>query len=222
MYNYDVNDISVLLVDDQTLLRQSLAALLGMMTDLRVVGSAPDASVALQVAEREQPDVALVDVRMPGMTGIGLIHALQTVSPHTRVIVLTTFDDDEYLFASLNAGAVGYLLKTADLDALSDAIRRVAAGEAVLDPSVTQRVIRRAVQGEAAREDTLQERLTRRERTILRLMAQGSSNAEIAAQLYLSEGTVKNHISHILGKLAVRDRTQAVRLAVEWGLLLGE
>ncbi len=217
-----MDSISVLLVDDQNLLRQGLAALLGMVPDLRVVGSAPDADVALELAGREQPDVALVDVRMPGMNGIGLTRALQSVSPQTRVIVLTTFDDDEYVFESLKAGAAGYLLKTADPDALADAIRRVAAGEAVLDPSVTKKVIRRAVQGEAAPESALQERLTGRERDILRLMAQGSSNAEIAAQLYLSEGTVKNHISHILGKLAVRDRTQAVRLAVEWGLLLGE
>jgi len=212
--------ISLILVDDQSLLRQGLAALLGMVPDLSVVGTAPNADTALLLAEQEHPDVALVDVRMPGMNGIGLTRALQTTSPNTRVIVLTTFDDDEYVFEALKAGAAGYLLKTADPDTLANAIRRVARGESVLDPSVTQKVIRRAVQAEPEHEGLLQERLTRRERDILHHLARGSSNTEIAAQLHLSEGTVKNHISHILGKMNARDRAHAVRLAVEWGLLL--
>jgi len=212
--------IRVILVDDQTLLREGLAVLLGMMPSLQVVGSAGDAAAALELAANTQPNVALVDVRMPGMNGIGLTHALRTRHPNLRVIMLTTFDDDGYVFEALKAGASGYLLKTADPEQLANAIRRVHAGEAVLDPAVTQKVIHRAVTGAETSPPVLQERLTRRELDIVRHMAAGASNTEIAADLHLSEGTVKNHISHILSKMNARDRAHAVRLALEWGLLL--
>jgi len=212
-----MSNIRVAIVDDQTLIREGLASLLALAPDLTVVGKAADGREALALVAEQSPDVVLMDVRMPGMNGVAATRQIRARYPHTRVIVLTTFDHDEYVFESLRAGASGYLLKNADPDHLAAAIRAVHAGDSILDPAVTQKVIRRATRPEA--EPALTERLTPRERQVLRLMAEGASNAEIAAQLCLAEGTVKNHVSHILGKLGARDRAHAVRLAVEWGLL---
>ena len=191
--------------------------MLALIPDLTVVGKAADGRQALALVAEHEPDVVLMDVRMPGMNGVAATREICARHPGTRVIVLTTFDNDEYVFASLRAGASGYLLKDADPDHLAAAIRAVHAGGSILDPSVTQKVIRRATRPEA--EPALTERLTPREREVLRLMAEGAANAEIAAQLCLAEGTVKNHVSHILDKLGARDRAHAVRLAVEWGIL---
>ncbi len=154
---------------------------------------------------------------MPGMNGVAATREICARHPTTRVIVLTTFDDDEYVFESLRAGAAGYLLKDADPDYLAAAIRAVHAGDSILDPAVTEKVIDRATRADT--EPVLTERLTPRERDVLDQLAKGATNAEIAEQLCLAEGTVKNHVSHILSKLGARDRTHAVRLAVEWGLL---
>ena len=214
-----MDPIRIVIVDDQRLIREGLAALLALVSDLQILGQAADGQAAIELAATLSPDVILMDVRMPGMNGVAATREIRRRFPTTRVIVLTTFDDDEYVFQSLQAGASGYLLKNADPDHLAAAIRAVHAGDSILDPAVTNKVIQRAVSADAAAPLlTLSEKLTPREREILHLIVQGATNAEIAAHLCLSEGTVKNHISHILDKLGARDRVQAVRLAVEWGL----
>ena len=215
-----IDPISIIVVDDQTLIREGLAALLDMTPGLTVVGKAGDGRQALALVAELMPDVVLMDVRMPGMNGVAATREIHARYPRTRVIVLTTFDHDEYVFESLRAGAAGYLLKNADPDHLAEAIRAVHAGRSVLDPAVTDKVIRRAARP-GQEEPALTERLTPREREVLLLMADGETNAGIAARLSLAEGTVRNHVSHILGKLGARDRTHAVRLAVEWGLIDG-
>ncbi|MFH1634491.1 MAG: response regulator transcription factor [Chloroflexota bacterium] len=209
--------IRVAIVDDQTLIREGLALLLALVPDLRVVGQAANGREALALVAEQSPDVVLMDVRMPGMNGVTATREISLHYPDTRVIVLTTFDNDEYVFESLKAGASGYLLKNADPDYLAAAIRAVHGGDSILDPAVTDKVIRRATR--PGTEPALTGRLTPREREVLRLMAAGDSNAEIAEHLCLAEGTVKNYVSHVLGKLGARDRAGAVRLAVEWGLL---
>lgn len=214
-----MDPIRIVIVDDQRLIREGLAALLALVSDLQILGQAADGQAAIELAATLSPDVILMDVRMPGMNGVAATREIRRRFPTPRVIVLTTFDDDEYVFQSLQAGASGYLLKNADPDHLAAAIRAVHAGDSILDPAVTNKVIQRAVSADAAAPLlTLSEKLTPREREILHLIVQGATNAEIAAHLCLSEGTVKNHISHILDKLGARDRVQAVRLAVEWGL----
>ena len=210
--------IRIVIADDQTLVREGLAALLALVPDMAVVGMAADGRAALALAAEQSPDVVLMDVRMPGMDGVTATREICARHPATRVIVLTTFDNDEYVFEALRAGAAGYLLKNADPDHLGAAIRAVHAGDSVLDPAVTQKVIRRATRLGAA-EPALTERLTPRERDVLRLIAAGAANTEIATRLCLTEGTVKNHVSHILGKLDARDRAHAVCLAVEGGML---
>lgn len=212
-------NIRVAVVDDQALIREGLASLLTLVPGLTVVGKAANGGEALELAAAQAPDVVLMDVRMPGMSGVAATREIRARYPGTRVIVLTTFDDDEYVFEALRAGAAGYLLKNADPDFLAVAIRAVHAGDSVLDPAVTAKVIRRAAP--ASEPSTWMERLTPREREVLRLMSEGTDNAGIASRLVLSEGTVKNHVSHVLGKLGARDRAHAVRLAVEWGLLDG-
>ncbi len=211
-------NIRIVIVDDQRLIREGLAALLGLIPDLEVVGQAEDGQSALELIPKTQPDVILMDLRMPGMNGVAATREICIRHKDMRVIILTTFDNDEYVFEALSAGAAGYLLKNADPDHLAAAIRAVHRGESVLDSAVTQKVIRRATHPNEADPNFI-ERLTPRERDVLHLLADGLSNVEIAEQLVLSEGTVKNHVSHILDKLNARDRTHAARLAVEWGLL---
>ncbi|MBU0511554.1 MAG: response regulator transcription factor [Chloroflexi bacterium] len=213
-----MTSIRVAIVDDQTLLREGLAVLLGLIPDLEVVGQAGDGRAALEMVNDLAPEVVLMDIRMPGMNGVATTRQIMASHPETRVIVLTTFDDDEYVFEALQAGAAGYLLKTADPYQLAAAIRDVYEGKSILDPAITQKVIRRAKQVDGS-EPVFTERLTSRERDVLRLMAEGRSNGEIAQRLSLSEGTVKNHVSRILAKLEARDRAHASRLAAEWGLL---
>ncbi len=216
----DAETIRIAIVDDQTLVREGLASLLDPMPDLTIVGTAGDGHRALELIAEQSPDVVLMDVRMPGMNGVAVTRKIRVRYPHTRVIVLTTFDHDEYVFESLRGGASGYLLKNADPDHLADAIRAVHAGESILDPAVTKKVIRRANRADAA--PVLTERLTPREREVLHCVAEGATNAEIAETLCLAEGTVKNHVSHILGKLGARSRAEAARLAMEWGLLTSD
>ncbi|MBI4789757.1 MAG: response regulator transcription factor [Chloroflexi bacterium] len=211
-----MNLIRIAVVDDQTLIREGLAALLALMPDLQVVGQAGDGQQAIELTAAQAPDVVLMDVRMPGLNGVAATREIRRRFPQTRVIVLTTFDDDEYVFQSLQAGASGYLLKNADSDHLAAAIRAVHAGDSILDPAVTQKVITRALDPDSSAPQSI-EKLTPREQEILREMVVGATNAEIAARLCLSEGTVKNHISHILDKLGARDRGQAIRRAIAWG-----
>jgi DNA-binding NarL/FixJ family response regulator len=212
------SQIRVMVVDDQTLVREGLASLLGLTPDLEVVGKASFGAEALALVECCKPDVVLMDVRMPGMNGVAALRHLRASHPHLRVLMLTTFDDDDYLFAALEAGAAGYLLKSTNPDQLAATVRAVYRGEIALDTGVTRRVVEAALHGGASAAAPL-ERLTARELEVLRLAAQGASNQEIAELLVLTPGTVKNHLSHIFDKLGARDRIHALRLAQEWGLL---
>jgi len=210
--------IRVVIVDDQTLLRSGLRSLLSLGADFEVVGEAADGDEALEVIRDTRPDVVLLDVRMPRRSGIAVLEALGAAAPPT--LLLTTFEDDQALLAGVRAGARGLLLKDVAFDHLADAIRRVAAGETLLHPAVTDTARRGLEEHRVAFESaTLPSALTRREREVLRLMAGGHSNKEIAAALETSDGTIKNHASSIFAKLGVRDRTRAVMRALELGVI---
>jgi DNA-binding NarL/FixJ family response regulator len=215
--------IRVLLVDDQALFREGLETLLSVHADIQVVGQASNGQEAVEVAAKVQPDVVLMDVRMPVLDGVRATRLLKQAQPKCRVIVLTTFDDDEYVFDALRSGAVGYLLKDVASARLIEAIRATARGESILEPSVAAKVIAEFTRVSrivpATQMEQLVEPLSERELEILALIARGNSNKEIASQLFIAEGTVKNHVTHILGKLGVRDRTQAALKARELGLL---
>ncbi|MGD2157372.1 MAG: response regulator transcription factor [Anaerolineales bacterium] len=215
--------IRVLLVDDQALFREGLETLLSVHEDIQVVGQAGNGQEALEVATKVHPDVVLMDVRMPVLDGVRATRLLKEALPQCRVIVLTTFDDDEYIFDALRMGAVGYLLKDVASAQLVEAIRAAAQGQSILEPSVAAKVIaeftRVSSMVPAAQMEGLVEPLSERELEILALIAKGDSNKEIASQLFIAEGTVKNHVTHILSKLGVRDRTQAALKARELGLL---
>jgi len=215
--------IRVLLVDDQALFREGLETLLSVHKDIQVVGQASNGQAAIEVAVQVQPDVVLMDVRMPILNGVRATRRLKKALPECRVIVLTTFDDDEYVFDALRAGAVGYLLKDVASARLVEAIRAAARGESILEPSVAAKVIAEFTRVSSmvppAQMEQLVEPLSDRELEILGLIARGASNKEIADQLFIAEGTVKNHVTHILGKLGVRDRTQAALKGRELGLL---
>jgi DNA-binding NarL/FixJ family response regulator len=208
-------------VDDQALIRTGLRMILNTAEDMEVVAEAADGAEALTVVARESPDVALVDVPMPGMDGIEATRRIRAVPGAPGVIILTTFDLDEYVFSALRAGASGFLLKDTLAAELVAAARVVVSGEAVAAPSVTRRLIAHFVHGEPVR-PRRSERLavlTVREREVLTLIARGRSNSEIAGDLHLSESTVKTHIGRVLAKLDLRDRVQAVILGYECGLL---
>lgn len=218
--------IRVLLVDDQTLIRQGIAMLLELEPDLEVVGAVGDGRAAIEAVEKLRPDVVLMDVRMPGMDGVTATRELNRRFPEVGVIILTTFDDDEYVFEGLKAGARGYLLKDISSEEMAEAVRAVARGEALIQPSIARKVVaefsRLAVSASPAPErmlPRLPNALTERELDVLKALARGMSNKEIAAALVITEGTVKTHISNILAKLEVRDRTQAVLKAQQLRLL---
>lgn len=212
--------IRVVLVDDQTLVRQGIRSLLELAGDIAIVAEAADGEDGLTVIARERPDVVLLDVRMPRKGGLDVLRELQAGNALPPTILLTTFDDDEALMEAVKVGARGYLLKDVSLEQLTGAIRAVAAGGTVIRPAITERVLRGL---EHIRRDfdalSPPDPLTRREIEILRLMAGGYSNREIAGALGTAEGTVKNHASSILSKLGVRDRTRAVLKALELGYL---
>lgn len=210
--------ITVLLVDDQELIRSGFAMILGAEHDLAIIGEAANGAEAVRRVAELRPDVVLMDVQMPQMDGIEATRRIVAADPEARVLILTTFDDDTYLFEALQAGAGGFLLKNCPPDDLVAAIRTVAAGHALLAPEVTRRVIARSTERSRSVHPGLAE-LTDREMAVLQAMARGSSNAEIAGQMYVSEATAKSHVSHILSKLAVRDRVQAVIAAHESGLM---
>ncbi len=214
--------IRVVLVDDQKLMREGLRVLLELEPDLDVVGEAGDGQAALDAFAALRPDVVLMDIRMPGMDGVEATWRLRQDWPGARVIILTTFDDDEYVFEGLRAGALGYLLKDVSGGELARAIRTVAAGGALIEPSVALKVLNEFARlAPPARpvQDTLAEPLSEREADVLRLLALGLSNREIGLRLSLAEGTVKNHVTVILQKLGVRDRTQAALQARRVGLI---
>lgn len=217
--------ITVVLADDQALMRMGFRMVLEAEDGITVVGEASDGASAVSQARALHPDVILMDVRMPGMNGIDATAAISQQCPGTKVLILTTFDLDEYAFAGLRAGAAGFLLKDTRPAELAEAIRTVAGGEAVVSPRVTRRMLEMFAShlpnsgGQEAEEDARIGSLTPREREILVLMAQGLSNAEIAEDLVVSSTTVKTHVGNVLAKLGVRDRVQAVVVAYETGVM---
>jgi DNA-binding NarL/FixJ family response regulator len=214
--------IRVLLVDDQALFREGLRTLLSLQPDLEVVGEAANGDEAVQRVKALQPHVALMDLRMPVLGGVEATRRLRAVEPRCQVIVLTTFDDDEEVFDALRAGAVGYLLKDASSEKLVEAIRAAACGESILQPSIAAKVVAEFSRLSRSRPPScppLVESLSERECEVLRHLAGGKSNKEIAAALNLAEGTVKNHMTNILGKMGALDRTQAALKARELGLI---
>jgi len=219
----DHERISVLVVDDQRLLRAGFSVILSSEPDLLVVGEAGDGREAIEMTRRLAPSVVLMDIRMPNMDGLAAARVI-LAETHSRVLMLTTFDTDEYVYAALRSGASGFLLKDAPGDQLVAAVRSVAAGNALIDPSITRRLIRQFVRASRPRgEDPAQlAALTAREREVLRLVARGLSNAEIAAELIVEESTVKTHVARILMKLHLRDRVQAVVLAYECGFVVAD
>jgi len=214
--------VRILIVDDQELFREGLHTLLSVQPDLQVVGEARNGEEALRLAEDLKPDVVLMDLRMPVLNGVAATRRLKSTQPGIKVIVLTTFDDDEDVFEGLRAGAIGYLLKDVASEKLVEAIRAVARGAAFLQPSITGKVLAefaRLSPSLPPQAQPLVEPLSERELDILRLLSQGASNKEIADDLVITVGTVKNHVTSILAKLGVRDRTQAALKAKELGIM---
>jgi DNA-binding NarL/FixJ family response regulator len=214
--------IRILIVDDQTLFREGLHTLLSVQTDLQVVGEARHGEEALRLAAVLNPDIILMDLHMPILDGVAATRRLKSTHPAIKVLVLTTFDDDEDVFEGLRAGAVGYLLKDVPSEQLVEAIRGVARGESFLEPSLVNKIIAEFARLSPQRPSSsqpLMEPLSERELDILRLLGQGASNKEIADHLVITVGTVKNHLTSILSKLGVRDRTQAALKARELGII---
>ncbi len=212
--------IRVCLVDDQTLVRQGVRSLLELCDEIEVVGEAADGRSAVELIPQLDPDVVLLDMRMPGMSGLEVLKELNQADQLPPTIILTTFDDDQMVLAGIKAGAKGYLLKDVSLDELVGGVKTVAGGGSVVRPAVTQRLLK-GLEGMRTEFSSLDrpDPLTERETEILRLMAGGYSNKEISIALKNSEGTVKNHVSSILSKLGVRDRTRAVLKAIESGAI---
>ena len=212
--------IRVLIVEDQTLVCEGLEMLLSLAEDIRVAGRAADGVEALRSMQEQAPDLVLLDVRMPKMSGIEVLRKMKAKALTIPVILLTTFDDDAALLEGIRLGAKGYLLKDVSLAKLTGAIRLVAAGRSMISPVVTERLLHGLQEALLPPDSGYEsEALTGREAEIIRLMTGGYSNREIAGALYLSEGTVKNHVSNILSKLGVRDRTRAVLKAIEKGIV---
>jgi DNA-binding NarL/FixJ family response regulator len=217
------SEISVLIVDDERLIRAGFRAILESEPDLTVIGEAGDGLDAIDLARKRAPDVVLLDIRMPGMDGLTAARRI-IAETDSRVLILTTFDVDEYVFEALRAGASGFLLKDVPPEQLCWAVRSIAAGDALIDPAVTRRLILRFASAAQA-SDEIPERLvelTPRELDVLRLVAQGRSNGEIATELVVEQSTVKTHVGRILTKLDLRDRVQAVVLAYESGFVTPE
>jgi len=207
--------IRILLAEDQTLMRQGLKTILEMESDFRVVNEAEDGKAAVKLALQSRPDIILMDVQMPQTNGVEATAAICRSWPQAKVIILTTFDRDDYVFQGVRAGAVGYLLKDLPAEKLVDTIRRVHGGEVFIQPEIASRTLRAALHSPG----DLIEPLSEREREVLVMLAQGIPNKEIADKLHIAEGTVKNHVSNILGKLQAQNRTEAADIARRRGLI---
>ena len=213
--------VRVIIADDQTAVREGLVTLLGLLAEIEIVGAAADGAEALQLVEKLQPDVVLMDLRMPRLDGVEATRRIRDTHSGTQVVVLTTYADDDSVLQALQAGARGYLTKDAGRAEIGRAIQAVAAGQTLLEPAIQERLLAAATTGSAARRPRgeLPDGLTQRESEVLSLVAAGNSNAQIAAQLFVSETTVKSHINHIFRKTQVRDRAAAVHYAYEHGLV---
>jgi DNA-binding NarL/FixJ family response regulator len=207
--------IRILLAEDQTLMRQGLRTLLELERDFQIVGEAGDGKSAVQAALKLRPEVILMDVQMPQLNGVEATAAICAAWSEAKIIILTTFDRDDYVFEGVRAGALGYLLKDTPADKLVDIIRRVNGGEVFIQPEIASRALRAAVHPAGG----MIEPLSEREREVLVMLAQGIPNKEIADRLHIAEGTVKNHVSNILGKLQAGNRTQAAEIARRRGLV---
>ncbi len=214
-----MSPIRLILADDHVMLRQGTLAMLARESDLTVVGEANDGAEAVRLAETLRPDVVVMDVRMPGMNGIEATRQIRNRWPSVQVLVLTAHDDDEYVFALLEAGANGYLLKTAPVADLVRAIRTVAAGESAMAPSIVRKLVNRVSGRKAQEAEDEFEALTGREMEVLKLLAQGMTNKQIADTLIISDRTVQTHLSNIFGKLGVNSRTEAILIAMKRNLL---
>jgi DNA-binding NarL/FixJ family response regulator len=213
--------IRVVLADDQALVRGGFRSILEKQPDISVLGEAADGLEAVHLVRELRPDLVLMDIRMPNLDGLAATEQVMRMPDPPRVVVLTTFDADEYVYSALRSGATGFLLKDISPERLAEAVRDAVSGEAMLSPSITQRLVESYVQAPAPVEGVPAQLrvLTERELDVMRVMARGASNAEIAGELYLAETTVKTHVARVLGKLGLRDRVQAVVLAYESGLL---
>ena len=223
MNNSGPKRLRILLVDDQSLFREALRTLLSLQPDFEIVAEAENGERALALAKAHKPDVILMDLRMPVMGGVEATRRIMAAMPAARVVVLTTFEEDEEIFEALRAGALGYLLKACSADKLNESVRAAAKGTSVLEPAVTARVmaeLNRLSSREGRKPaQALADPLSERELGVLRLLADGCSNKEIGSHLNITEGTVKNHMTNVLGKLGVLDRTQAALRAREMGLM---
>lgn len=209
--------MKILLCDDQAVIRDGLEMLLTLEKDMQVIGSASDGAEAIELAAQKQPDLILLDLKMPGTNGIEATREIRARFPQIKILVLTTYDDDEWVFDAIRAGASGYLLKDTPRQKIIEAIRGTMDGKSFLDPSVAGKLMNQVASNQKQPTSILAERLTERELDVLRLIAKGFNNSDIAAQLHLSEGTVRNHVSAILEKLGVSDRTQAAVVAIQHG-----
>ncbi len=210
--------MKVIICDDQAVVRDGLELLLKLESDIEVLGLAQDGAEALELAAKTAPDLVLMDLKMPGLNGVEATRRLCALYPQLKVLVLTTFDDDEWVFDAIRAGASGYLLKDTPRDKVIEALRGTAAGKTYVDPAVAGKVLDQVASRQERPATLITDKLTGREVDVLRLIARGLSNAEIAERLHLSEGTVRNHVSTLFSKLDVADRTQAAILAIRHGL----
>ena len=210
--------MKVVICDDQAIVRDGLEMLLKLEPDVEVVGMAEDGAAAIDVVTKQKPDLVLMDLKMPIMNGVEATRQILAKYPEVKVLVLTTYDDDEWVFDAIQAGASGYLLKDTPRDEVVKAIRGTVTGKTYVDPSVAGKVLRQASSHQTQPATLITSKLTEREIDVLRLIAKGLNNTDIADRLFLSEGTVRNHVSAILAKLGVSDRTQAAVIAIQHGL----
>ena len=210
--------MKILLCDDQAVIRDGLEMLLNLERDFEVIGAAQDGAEALELAAQKQPDLILMDLKMPIMNGSEATRQIRAKFPHIKILVLTTYDDDEWVFDAIRAGASGYLLKDTSRQKIVESIRGTMDGKSFVDPAIAGKLLNQVASRQTQPASILTDKLTERELDVLRLIAKGINNSEIATQLHLSEGTVRNHVSAILEKLGVSDRTQAAVIAIQHGL----